>query len=44
MGWTGMSAQGAEVGYGRILSHPELKIQALKQETGEIVLKDYEIF
>ncbi|CAD7968316.1 unnamed protein product [Amoebophrya sp. A120] len=41
-GWTGMSAQGAEVNYGRILSHPELKIKSLKQETGEVVVKDEE--
>ena len=37
MGWTGCSAQGEANGYGRIISHPELKIKNLKQETGEVV-------
>eukprot|EP00392_Amoebophrya_sp_AT5.2_P007189 g7203.t1 len=40
LGWTGISAQGADTGYGRILSHPELRIASLKQETGELVLRD----
>eukprot|EP00929_Paragymnodinium_shiwhaense_P038512 TRINITY_DN20338_c0_g1_i1.p1 TRINITY_DN20338_c0_g1~~TRINITY_DN20338_c0_g1_i1.p1 ORF type:complete len:390 (-),score=96.72 TRINITY_DN20338_c0_g1_i1:350-1519(-) len=36
MGWTGISAQGADKGYGAIDGHPELKIQNLKQEAGEV--------
>ena len=40
LGWTGTSTQGAETGYGEILSHPELMIKSLKQATGEVVLKD----
>eukprot|EP00928_Gymnodinium_smaydae_P026466 TRINITY_DN20777_c0_g2_i1.p1 TRINITY_DN20777_c0_g2~~TRINITY_DN20777_c0_g2_i1.p1 ORF type:complete len:386 (-),score=85.11 TRINITY_DN20777_c0_g2_i1:61-1218(-) len=36
MGWTGISAQGKEDGYGAILGHPELRIKTLKQEAGEV--------
>eukprot|EP01064_Diplonema_japonicum_P005313 TRINITY_DN13586_c0_g1_i1.p1 TRINITY_DN13586_c0_g1~~TRINITY_DN13586_c0_g1_i1.p1 ORF type:complete len:366 (+),score=103.34 TRINITY_DN13586_c0_g1_i1:510-1607(+) len=39
MGWTGCSVQGAATGYGRITSHPELKVKVLKQEAGEVVPK-----
>jgi len=35
-GWTGLSVQGANRGFGEIISHPELKILNLKQETGEV--------
>ena len=37
LGWTGCSAQGSGVGYGRIENHPELYIHQLKQEAGEVV-------
>jgi D-serine deaminase-like pyridoxal phosphate-dependent protein len=37
LGWTGTSAQGSDVGYGRFENHPELTIHALKQEAGEVV-------
>lgn len=40
MGWTGISAQGADKGYGAIDGHPELKINVLKQEAGEVVSAD----
>ena len=31
LGWTGISAQGADTGYGMVDSHPELKVKQLKQ-------------
>eukprot|EP00933_Yihiella_yeosuensis_P027714 TRINITY_DN21600_c0_g1_i1.p1 TRINITY_DN21600_c0_g1~~TRINITY_DN21600_c0_g1_i1.p1 ORF type:complete len:421 (+),score=68.27 TRINITY_DN21600_c0_g1_i1:66-1265(+) len=40
MGWTGISAQGKEYGYGAIDGHPELKIKVLKQEAGEVSSSD----
>jgi len=40
MGWTGISAQGADSGYGFIDGHPELKIKHLKQECGEVESAD----
>lgn len=40
MGWTGISAQGKEHGYGFIEGHPELKISHLKQECGEVESTD----
>ena len=36
LGWTGCSAQGAATGYGAFEGHPELRIEALKQEAGEV--------
>ena len=39
-GWTGLSAQGKERGYGAIPKHPELAIVTLKQECGEITTRD----
>ena len=39
-GWTGLSAQGKECGYGAIPKHPELAIVTLKQECGEITPRD----
>ncbi|KAH8061689.1 D-serine ammonia-lyase [Aureococcus anophagefferens] len=39
-GWTGLSAQGKECGYGAIPKHPELAIVTLKQECGEITTRD----
>ena len=39
-GWTGASAQGAEAGYGLFPKHPELTIQNLKQECGEVSSTD----
>lgn len=43
LGWTGCSTQGNNVGFGKIVSHPELKVLSLKQETGEVgPLKDGE--
>lgn len=36
MGWTGISAQGAEEGYGYVDGHPDLRIKKLKQEAGEV--------
>ncbi|CAE8721474.1 unnamed protein product, partial [Polarella glacialis] len=40
LGWTGISAQGAESGYGAIDGHPELRIKVLKQEAGEVTSAD----
>eukprot|EP00747_Dinoflagellata_sp_TGD_P053413 gnl/TRDRNA2_/TRDRNA2_148437_c1_seq1.p1 gnl/TRDRNA2_/TRDRNA2_148437_c1~~gnl/TRDRNA2_/TRDRNA2_148437_c1_seq1.p1 ORF type:complete len:415 (-),score=71.63 gnl/TRDRNA2_/TRDRNA2_148437_c1_seq1:161-1342(-) len=40
MGWTGISAQGKEHGYGAIYGHPELRIKTLKQEAGEVESAD----
>ena len=36
VGWTGLSQQGGEHAFGRIVSHPELALKNLKQETGEV--------
>jgi D-serine deaminase-like pyridoxal phosphate-dependent protein len=36
LGWTGVSAQGAEVGYGAFLESPQLRMLQLKQECGEV--------
>lgn len=36
MGWTGISAQGKERGYGFIKDHPELQIKKLSQESGVV--------
>lgn len=35
-GWTGASAQGAALGYGEIVNHPELVVRSFKQQTGEV--------
>lgn len=40
VGWTGLSVQGAEQGFGAIDGHPELVIKVLKQEAGEVGSKD----
>eukprot|EP00747_Dinoflagellata_sp_TGD_P135989 gnl/TRDRNA2_/TRDRNA2_175499_c8_seq1.p1 gnl/TRDRNA2_/TRDRNA2_175499_c8~~gnl/TRDRNA2_/TRDRNA2_175499_c8_seq1.p1 ORF type:complete len:372 (+),score=50.18 gnl/TRDRNA2_/TRDRNA2_175499_c8_seq1:70-1185(+) len=40
MGWTGISAQGKEHGYGAIDGHPELRIKNLHQELGEVESAD----
>jgi D-serine deaminase-like pyridoxal phosphate-dependent protein len=40
MGWTGISAQGKEHGFGFIDGHPELKIVQLKQECGAVESTD----
>jgi len=40
LGWTGISAQGKEHGFGIIQGHPELRIVTLKQEAGEVQAAD----
>lgn len=40
MGWTGVSAQGKEHGYGAFLDEPTLKLKVLKQEAGEVESAD----
>ena len=40
LGWTGVSAQGKERGYGCLPAHPELVVTNLKQECGEVTSTD----
>lgn len=40
LGWTGISQQGKERGFGAIDGHPELRIRNLKQEAGEVTSAD----
>ena len=40
LGWTGVSAQGKERGYGALVGEPNLKIVNLKQEAGELTTVD----
>jgi hypothetical protein len=43
LGWTGCSAQGAESGYGALLSNPDLRVKQLKQEAGEVGLSSWHV-